>query len=83
MIHSVHPVYPKAARKAHIEGEVLLNYLITKTGDVREIHIVSGNPALVPAAIEAVKQWRYTPCIFNGEPTETRTTVSLSFTLHQ
>ena len=60
-----------------------LNIVITKTGEVGETHLVSGNPALVPAAIEAVKQWRYAPCRLNGSAMEIKTEVVVPFNLNQ
>ena len=47
---------------------VKLTVVITKTGAVADIQTISGDPALVPAAITAVKQWRYSPCKLNAEP---------------
>jgi TonB family protein len=83
IIHSVRPVYPKEAKKAHIEGVVRFDVRITKTGEVGEIRLISGNPALVPAASKALKQWRYAVCRLNGEPIQVKTTVDISFTLSQ
>jgi TonB family protein len=81
MIGYVRPVYPKEAKRARIEGVVKFNALITKTGEVDDLGVISGNPALVPAAMKAVKQWRYAPCRLNGEPVEVKTQVDVSFTL--
>jgi protein TonB len=83
LIHQVRPVYPKAAKKDHVEGTVRFDVVISKTGEVNEIHLVSGNPMLVPAALDAVKQWRYAPTLLNGEPVEIKTTVDINFTLNQ
>ena len=84
MIHGARPVYPKEAKRAHIQGVVKLNIVITKTGEVGELHIVSGEPVLVPAAIAAVKQWRYAPCRVDGsEPIAIKTQVDVPFTLNQ
>jgi TonB family protein len=68
MIRQPRPVYPKAAKKARIQGVVRLNIVIAKNGEVKEIQVVSGQPALVPAAIKAVEQWQYPPMYLNGEP---------------
>jgi TonB family protein len=83
MIHYARPVYPKEAKREHIEGVVKFSVVITKTGDVGELHMVSGDPVLVPAGIEAVKKWRYAPCRLNGEPVEVKTQIDVSFTLSQ
>ena len=70
---------------ARIQGVVKVEYVITKTGDVRDLHVVSGDPLLVPAAIAAVTQWRIAPCRVPGmsERVETRTREDISFTLNQ
>jgi protein TonB len=83
MTHYVRPLYLKEARRAHVEGEVKLNILIAKTGEVSELHVLSGNPVLVPPAITAVQQWRYAPCHLNSEPVEVKAIVIVPFTLHR
>jgi len=83
MVHYVRPVYPQEAKRAHIEGAVKFAALITKTGEVDELHPLSGDPVLVPAATKAVKQWRYAPCRLNGEPVEVKTQIDVTFTLNQ
>lgn len=65
------------------QGHGEFDVLISKTGEVGQIHLVSGNPLLVPAAMEAVKQSRYAPTRLNGEPVEVKTTVAIPFTLEQ
>ena len=83
MIRYSRPGYPKEAKKAHIEGEVALDIVIAKTGEVREIHVISGHSMLVAAAVDAVKSWRYTPTSLNGELVEIKTRIIVPFTLHQ
>jgi TonB family protein len=83
MIHYVKPVYPKEAKKAQIQDTVKLRVVVTKTGDVADIQTISGVPALVPAAIRAVKQWRYAPCRLNGEAIEVKTEIDVPFILNQ
>jgi protein TonB len=55
----------------------VLRILIGTTGDVEDTHLVSGDPLLVPAAMEAVKQWKYRPFLIGSEPAkmDTQTTV--------
>ena len=83
LVRQPRPIYPKEARRNHIEGVVELTALITKTGDVRDIVIIRGDPLLAPAALAAVRQWRYAPAILNSEPVEVRTTIDVNFTLSQ
>lgn len=79
LIKRVAPVYPPLARQARIQGTVFLKVIVTKAGEVRSVEVVSGHPMLVPSAVEAVKQWRYTPYQKNGEPVEVTTTVQVDF----
>jgi len=52
---------------------------ISKTGEIQNLILISGHPMLVPAAIEAVRQWRFRPFLLNGEPVEVETTITLTF----
>jgi len=81
LIRQVKPVYPAIARQARIQGQVVLQAVISKTGDIEHLTLVSGHPMLAPAAIEAVKQWKYKPYFLNGEPVEVDTTIMVNFTL--
>jgi periplasmic protein TonB len=54
---------------------------ISKTGEIQNLILISGHPMLVPAAIEAVRQWRFRPFLLNGEPVEVETTITLTFQL--
>jgi protein TonB len=81
LIRRVQPNYPALARQARIQGTVILQAQISKTGDIENLSLVSGHPMLAPAAIEAVKQWKYKPYILNGEPVEVDTQVTVNFTL--
>jgi len=79
VISKTEPKYPKIALAARVTGVVLLKAVISKEGEIRELEVVSGHPLLVPAAIEAVKQWRYRPYLLNGEPVEVETNISVTF----
>jgi len=81
ILKKVPPVYPPLARQARIQGTVVLKVVISKSGDVVNMQLVSGHPMLAPAAIEAVKQWKYKPFLLNGEPVEAETNVTVNFTL--
>jgi len=80
-VKKVPPVYPPLARQARIQGTVVLNVIITKTGDIGAVRLVSGHPLLAPSAIEAVKQWKYQPYLSNGEPVEVTTNLQINFSL--
>ena len=68
VLKKVPPEYPEAAKKAHIQGHVVLRAIISKDGDVENLQIISGHPQLVPSAIDAVKQWKYRPYLRRGTP---------------
>ena len=81
LIRKVHPIYPPLARQARIQGVVVLQAQISKEGTIENLQLISGHPMLAPAAIEAVKQWKYKPYLLNGEPVEVDTQVQVNFTL--
>jgi periplasmic protein TonB len=81
LIKKVQPAYPPLARQARIQGTVMLQAEISKDGTIENLRLMSGHPMLAPAAIEAVKQWRYKPYMLNGEPVAVETTVMVNFTL--
>jgi protein TonB len=83
LIHYVRPLYPKRAKKMHIQGIVEVRAVITKVGNLRNIEVLKGDPLLVPAALTAVKNWRYTPCLLNSEAVDVITILDISFNLSQ
>jgi protein TonB len=81
LMKKVQPSYPPLARSARIQGTVVLQALIGKDGTIQNLRAVSGHPMLTPAAIDAVRQWRYKPYFLNGEPVEVDTQITVNFTL--
>jgi len=81
LIQKVEPAYPPLARAARVQGEVVLSAVIDSNGQITNLQLVSGHPMLVPAAITAVKQWRYKPYLLNGQPVEVETTITVIFSL--
>src|SRR5271169_1065271 len=81
ILRKVQPAYPPLARQARIQGPVVLQAEIGKDGSIQNLRLISGHPMLAPAAIEAIKQWKYKPYILNGEPVEVETTITFNFTL--
>jgi TonB family protein len=78
---TVAPVYPPIAKAAHVQGTVVLQAVIGKDGQIRELHVISGPAMLQQAAMDAVKAWVYRPYMLNGKPVEVLTTVNVIFTL--
>ena len=83
LINRVQPVYPPLARQTRISGTVRLHAIISKSGSVESLEVLSGHPLLVRAAMDAVQQWRYKPTLLNGEPVEVDTTIDVIFSLNQ
>jgi protein TonB len=81
LIKKVTPNYPPLARQARIQGKVILQAEISKEGTIQNLQLISGHAMLAPAAIEAVKQWRYKPYLLNGEPVAVETQVEVNFSL--
>ena len=81
LTRKVQPMYPPLARQARIQGVVVLQAEISKDGEIQNLSLISGHPMLAPAAIEAVKQWRYRPYILNGESVAVETQITVNFTL--
>ncbi len=81
LIKRVQPTYPAAAIRMHVEGSVQLAATIGKTGDITAVKILSGEPLLAKAALDAVRQWKYKPYYLNGDPVEIQTQVTVNFKL--
>lgn len=83
LISRTPPAYPSDARKAGIEGTVRVKATIAMDGSVRPLEVASGHPMLAPAALEAVRQWKYRPTMLRGEPVEVTTIIDVTFTLDE
>jgi len=81
LIHRVQPEYPPLARQARIQGTVVLRAVISREGRIENLQVLSGHPLLVPAALAAVRQWRYRPYSLNDQPVEVETQITVNFTL--
>ena len=79
ILTKVDPVYPAAAKAAHISGTVLLHVRISKTGDIEDLSVISGPAMLQASAMDAVKQWKYKPFLLNGTPVEVETQINVVF----
>ena len=81
LLKKVEPQYPPLAKRSRVQGVVRLNAVIGKDGTVQKLTLIEGNPLLVPAAIDAAKQWIYKPPVLNGESGTVTTEIKLNFTL--
>ena len=79
LIRKVEPVYPREALTQRLGGTVTLTASIAEDGTVREIKVLSGQPLLAEAAVAAVRQWRYSPCLLNGKPVSVEKPITIIF----
>jgi protein TonB len=79
LIHQVVPAYPALPRAIHLEGTVVLQATISRSGTIENLRVLSGPAMLQQAALDAVQQWHYRPYLLNGQPVEVETTVNVVF----
>ncbi|HKM49393.1 MAG TPA: TonB family protein [Terriglobales bacterium] len=79
LIKRVQPKYPPAALATHTQGAVQIDAIINKEGNVTNLKVLSGDPVLAKAAVDAVRQWRYKPYYLDGEPVEIETQITVNF----
>jgi len=75
------PTYPEAAKKAKIQGTVVLSATISKEGTVEDLKVISGPKELQESSLDAVQQWTYKPFLLNGDPVEVETTINVIYSL--
>jgi TonB family protein len=75
------PIYPPAAKKARIQGKVVLDAVIGTDGNVESLRVLSGPQELQQSALDAVRQWTYKPYLLNGDPIEVETTINIIYSL--
>ena len=79
LIKRVQPKYPPAALAVRAQGAVQIEATIDKEGNVTNLKVLSGDPILAHAALEAVRQWRYKPYYLDGDPVEIQTQITVNF----
>jgi protein TonB len=80
-VRKVNPVYPAIAQSARVQGVVIIEATIGPDGKVQDAKVLRSIPLLDQAALDAVKQWQYTPTLLNGVPVPVIMTVTVNFTL--
>jgi TonB family protein len=80
-VHDVKPVYPSDARAARVQGVVIIEAIIDASGDVAAARVLRSIPMLDDAALEAVRQWQFSPLLVDGVSQPMRMTVTVNFTL--
>jgi len=81
VVSRVDPSYPLLAKQMKVQGAVILEALISKTGSIQDIQVLSGPAILSEAAREAVKQWHFKPYYQGGRPVETEARITVNFTI--
>jgi len=82
-VHGVAPIYPEVALQGGIGGTVVVDAHVDVNGRVKSVRLVSGNPLFEPAALDAVRQWRYQPLLLNGVPCEFMLVVTITFNVQR
>ena len=80
-IKDVKPVYPEVAQNARVQGVVIVEAVITEAGNVAAVHVLRSIPLLDQAALDAVRQWEFTPTLLHGAPIPVVMTMTVNFTL--
>jgi TonB family protein len=81
LLTKVAPTYPVEAKKARIQGKVVLNAVVGKDGSIENLGVDSGPKELQQSALDAVRQWTYKPFLLNGDPVDVKTTITVTYTL--
>jgi TonB family protein len=79
LVKAVPPLYPAIAKTQRVSGTVHLDALIDESGNVSALKVISGPTLLHHAALDAVKQWKYSPATLDGKPTPMHLTVTVQF----
>jgi protein TonB len=77
----VKPIYPPIAQSARVQGVVIIEATIGADGRVQQAKVLRGQPLLDQAALDAVKQWQFSPTLLNNVPVPVIMTVTVNFTL--
>ena len=83
LIHRIEPQYPIVAKQLRIQGAVVVKAIIGREGTIELAQVVSGHGLLAPAALAAIRQWKYRPYFLNGDPVEVETQITVNFVLQR
>jgi protein TonB len=81
LLSRVEPIYPEDAKQQGIQGTVKLHAIIDRHGSVENLQSANGPPILVAAAMNAVRQWRFTETLLAGRSVETEEDIDIVFRL--
>jgi len=81
LIYKVQPIYPELAIRSRVSAVVVLEVKVDEEGNVSEVIVLKGHPLFDEAAVKAVRQWKYSPTLLNGEPVPVMASVTVIFKL--
>ena len=82
LINNIKPVYPEIARKAMLEGQVVVRFLVGKDGRVERVEVMKGEEIFRQAAVDAVAQFVFKPAIQNDKPVRVWMAMPIRFRLN-
>ncbi|MBZ5539076.1 MAG: energy transducer TonB [Acidobacteriia bacterium] len=82
ILQRIQPLYPEKARRERLQGTVKLFAIIGKDGSIHMLRVATGYCSLAQEAMRAVRQWRYSPTLLEGQPVEVETTIDVIFSLN-
>jgi periplasmic protein TonB len=83
LTHRVEPIYPALMRQIDRSGKVELRAIIATDGSIQSLQVVGGDPGFYQSALDAVRQWRYTPTLLNGEVVEVDTYITVIYNIQR
>jgi len=83
LLHRVEPAYPTLPKQLGRDGRVELRAIIATDGTIQSLQVVGGDPLFYPSAMDAVRQWRYSPTVLNGQPVEIDTYISVIYRMQR
>jgi TonB family protein len=78
-IKIVKATYPFEAQEKQLQGQVWVKILVSTTGEVQNVEVISGDPVLAKSAMDAAKRWKFKPFIKDGKPTPVSTKLPFNF----
>jgi periplasmic protein TonB len=83
LTHRLEPVYPALAKQIGRSGRVELRAIIAVDGTIQSLEAVGGDPMFFQSALEAVRQWRYTPTVLNGQNVQVDTYITVIYNVRR
>jgi TonB family protein len=78
---TLYDAYPRLAGQTKVQGSVVLQAIIGADGNIQDLHVLAGPSIMIPAAQQAVRQWKFKPYYLNGQAVETKARIIVNFTI--